>query len=207
MHIPSVIRTIKSSTEFRFKEKGSEFIGFASPVQNVKEAENILFTKKKEFYDATHTCYGYKIVPNIEKYSDDGEPSGTAGIRIINAIQHFDLTNLVVIVTRYYGGKKLGVGPLGKAYYNTAQSVLQSAKIISKENYSYIDLTYDFENSKTVHHFLNVHNCLIKQNKFEENAVISFLIKPEKISEFESDIKSATKGKIVLTLVEDGIYI
>lgn len=207
MQYPSVIKTINSSNEFRFKEKGSEFIGFTSPVNSIDEAEEILTKKRKEFYDATHNCFAYKILPDIERYSDDGEPSGTAGIRILNAIQHFDLTNLIVVSTRYYGGKKLGVGPLGKAYYNSALGVLESLKIQEKENYSYFNLKYDFEHSKTVHHFLNSHQCIIKENTFEKGAVIFFLIKPHMVSDFESDIKNGTKGKAVLTLVEDGIYV
>ncbi|MDZ7765436.1 MAG: YigZ family protein [Melioribacteraceae bacterium] len=104
------------------------FIGYAAPCKNDEEAEQILEGKKKQYYDATHNCYAYKILPESIKYLDDGEPSGTAGIRILNAIQHFDLTNLIVISTRYFGGTKLGVGPLGKAYYNSALLYTQRCK-------------------------------------------------------------------------------
>lgn len=206
MEFPSLIKTLKKSAEFQFKEKGSQFIGFAKPCQSEEEAQLILEEKRKQFYDATHNCFAYNILPEVQKYSDDGEPNGTAGIRILNAIQHFELTNLIIIVTRYYGGTKLGVGPLGKAYYNAAYGALDSAKIITKENYSLLDLVYDYEHSKTVHHFLSKHNCIIKENKFEQRPVISFLIQPASIDDFKSDIKNATKGSTKLEIVEENLF-
>ena len=207
MQYPSGIKTVKSTNEFRFKEKGSEFIAFVSPAESENEIAEILESKRKQFHTASHNCFAYKALPDIEKYSDDGEPSGTAGIRIFNALQHFELTNLIVVVTRYFGGVKLGVGPLGKAYYNAAIGVLESAQVILKKNFSKFDLTYNFEHSKTIHHFLNTYNCVIKENKFEQNPVISFLIEPDNIIRFEEDLKNSTKGSSKLNLVEEGLFI
>lgn len=207
MQYLSAIKTLKSQNEFRFKEKGSEFIAFAAPAETVEEAERILEGKRKQFYDATHNCYAYKIMTETEKYSDDGEPNGTAGIRIMNAIQHFELTNLIVIVTRYFGGTKLGVGPLGKAYYNSAHDVLEESKVIEKINYSQYDIIYNFEQSKTIHHFLNSYKCIIKENKFDTRPIISFLIKPENLSDFETDIKNATKGSTKINLIRNAIFV
>lgn len=207
MEYPSLIKTLKKSSEFQFKEKGSQFIGFAEPCLSEEEAQHILEEKRKQFYDATHNCFAYNILPEVVKYSDDGEPNGTAGIRILNAIQHFELTNIIVIVTRYFGGTKLGVGPLGKAYYNAAYGSLDSAKTITKENYSLLNLIYDYEHSKTVHHFLSKYNCTIKENMFEQRPVISFLIQPASIDDFKSDIKNATKGSTKLKIVEENLFL
>ncbi len=207
MEFLEVIKTIIKSNEFEFKEKGSRFIGFATPCSSEEEAQKILEEKRKQYFDATHNCFAYAILPDVVKYSDDGEPNGTAGIRIYNAIQHFELTNLIVIVTRYFGGTKLGVGPLGKAYYNSAYGVLDSAKFITKKNYSLFDLVYDYEHSKTVHHFLDKHNCIIKENKFKQKPVISFLIKPSEIDDFKSGIVNATRGSVKLKPVEANLFV
>lgn len=207
MEFPSSLKTIKTSNEFRFKEKGSEFIGFAAPCNSEEIAQSILEQKRKEFYDATHNCYAYSISPGIIKYSDDGEPSGTAGIRILNAIQHFELSDLIVVVTRFYGGTKFGVGPLGKAYYNSAYGVLDSSKIIVMGNYSIMKIKYDFEHSKTIHHFLNKYNCLIKENGFENKPTINFLVKPENIDNFINDIVNAKRGSSETSLLEKNIFI
>lgn len=127
------IQTIEQQHETKFKEKGSLFIGQVYPVNSVEEAEEFLTSVRKKFYDATHHCYAYRIMENDSKYSDDGEPNGTAGIRIANAINHFELTNLLVISIRYYGGTKLGVGPLGKAYYQSAYDTLSEMEIVTKK--------------------------------------------------------------------------
>lgn len=207
MEFPSSIKTIKTTNEFRFKEKGSEFIGFAAPCNSEETAQNILNQKRKEFYDATHNCYAYSIVPGFIKYSDDGEPNGTAGIRILNAIQHFELSNLIVVVTRYFGGSKLGVGPLGKAYYNSAYGVLKSSKIILTENYSIMKIKYDFEHSKTIHHFFSKYNCQIKENGFEKKPTINFLVKPEDIDNFVNDIVNTTRGSSEVSLMKKNIFV
>ena len=94
------IKSITKFTETKFKEKGSQFIGQAYPVQKEEEAQELLESIRKKYYDATHHCYCYNIFESVNKYSDDGEPSGTAGIRILNAINHFELTNILVVSIR-----------------------------------------------------------------------------------------------------------
>lgn len=129
--LPEQIKTIKNFNQNSFKEKGSEFIAIVNSVDNEETALNQLTEIRKKYFDATHHCYAYKLKSGEEKYSDDGEPKGTAGIRILNAIEHFDLRDVLVIVVRYFGGTKLGVGPLGKAYYNSSIDVLNTSEIIT----------------------------------------------------------------------------
>ncbi len=207
MQFPEKIKTIKKTGEFRFKEKGSLFIGYAAPCSSIEDADEILNEKKKEFYDATHNCYAYKLIGDQIKYSDDGEPSGTAGIRILNAIQHFDLVNLIVISTRYFGGTKLGVGPLGKAYYNSANGVLEEIMKITKVNYSMYELHYEFDFTKSAHHFLNLYNCIIQESTFKTRPIISFLIKPADIESFKKDIKNASRDSCTLVKVRENLYL
>jgi putative IMPACT (imprinted ancient) family translation regulator len=104
---PSEIRTIRTGDEVKFKEKGSLFISQPFSIENEQSATEILREIKKKYFDASHHCYAWRLSDGNFKSSDDGEPSGTAGLRIMNAIDHYDLTNLIVIVTRWFGGTKL----------------------------------------------------------------------------------------------------
>ncbi|MCF8240461.1 MAG: YigZ family protein [Melioribacteraceae bacterium] len=190
------MKTIALYTESKFKEKGSSFIGKAFPILSIEESTEILEAIKKEHYNATHHCYAYKLIDGSEKYSDDGEPNGTAGIRIMNAIQHFDLTNVLVVVVRYFGGTKLGVGPLGKAYYKSAFETLNTAKIVVKKKYLKFRIKFDYEFISTVHHFLSNYDTQITENIFEEKPGIEFLIVPGELDKLKSELIDSSKGKI-----------
>lgn len=126
---PQQFLTAERSAEQVMKEKGSEFIARVFPLFGGDGYLTHLSALRKQFYDATHHCYAVKTLKEGVKYSDDGEPGGSAGVRILQAIEHFDLTEVLVVVTRYYGGTKLGVGPLGKAYYQSAHDALASAGV------------------------------------------------------------------------------
>lgn len=124
--------TIKESVQTEIVEKKSKFIANLVPVENVKEAEEIVKKTKKKFFDARHNCIAYRIVENnqmIEKSSDDGEPSGTAGAPMLNILQKNNLANVLVIVTRYFGGILLGTGGLVRAY---SDALLKSIEISDK---------------------------------------------------------------------------
>ena len=158
MNIIKSIRTIEGFTEAGIKEKGSVFTGQAYFMNNPEDCLSKLNEIRKEFYDATHHCYCYKLNTGEIKYSDNGEPSGTAGIRILNAIEHFDLTDILVVVIRYFGGTKLGVGPLGKAYYESALNVSKNSQIIVKDPYQKISITTNFDKMGHVFRLLTTFN-------------------------------------------------
>ena len=199
------IITIKQPEEFKFKEKGSQFIGLAYPITSKDEAEQILIDVRKKYYDATHHCFCYKLLQSDSRYSDDGEPNGTAGIRILNAIEHFDLTNLLTVVVRYYGGTKLGVGPLGKAYYQGAFGVLDICQKVKKSAYLKLIVKYSFNLTSPVHHLLSKHGAEIINNLFEETPAIEFFIKPDKYENIRDDLIEQTGGKVELELIEENI--
>src|SRR5699024_4890875 len=112
----------------------SRFIGYASPVESEKSAQEFIDTIKQKHKDATHNVFAYIIGQNknIQRYSDDGEPSGTAGIPILEMMKKEDLTDTVIVVTRYFGGIKLGAGGLVRAYIKGAKCGLESANIVEK---------------------------------------------------------------------------
>lgn len=129
-------KTILENTSAQIIEKKSKFIANIYYVQSQEEVESILKETKKKYYDAKHNCYAYSILTKdgiINKMSDDGEPSGTAGAPMLNIITKNELTNVLVVVTRYFGGVLLGTGGLVKAYSEATMQALEKAKIIKEE--------------------------------------------------------------------------
>jgi len=208
MNYPNSINTITNKAKSEFKEKGSLFIGQVFPIQSLEDAEKILSETRKKYYDASHNCYAYKLIDEEEvKYSDDGEPNGTAGIRIFNAINHYKLSNVLIISTRYFGGTKLGVGALGKAYYNSAISAIENANIITKINYTEILLEFGYDMTSHVHHFLNHFEAKNIKNLFDETPKIQCLIRPEFMQKLLDELTLVSKGKINFTIINKNLYL
>ena len=200
------IKTITAESEFRLKEKGSLFIGLSSPINNEEEGTLLLNAVKKKYYDATHHCFSYKLADDTFKYSDDGEPSGTAGIRINNAQNHFELTNIITIVIRYFGSVKLGIGPLGKTYYDTAIKNLESSNKIEQELYQKIELEYNFEQTKYVHYLISKFDLEVNKNLFESSPIMNCSIKASKISEIQLELKENYNPNLILRFTESLFY-
>lgn len=200
-------KTVKNFNESSLKEKNSVFTAQIFPIKNEDVAIQKLNEIKKKLYDANHHCFAYKLTNGVFKYSDDGEPSGTAGIRILNAIEHFELLNILIIVIRYFGGTKLGVGPLGKAYYNSALQVLENSEIILKIAYRKIFVKSDFDNISFVHKAMEKFDGKIENIKYENDATFECLIKNEKIDSIKLFLKEASNGKINITIKNDILYL
>lgn len=206
-NLPYQIKTIAAESEFKFKEKGSMFIGLSSSI--ISEEDGIIFLNsvKKKFYDATHHCFSYKLADGLFKYSDDGEPNGTAGKRIHNAQNHFELTNIITIVVRYFGGVKLGVGPLGKAYYEAAIQNLEASLKIQKELYQKIELEYNFEQTKFVHHLVSKFELVVNKSLFESSPVMYCSIKASRINEITSELNQNYNPNLILRIINNLFYL
>lgn len=189
------IFVIEDITRNKLKEKGSSFLGYAVKVNSSVEAIEKLNEIKKEYYDATHHCYAYLTLVGDEKYSDDGEPNGTAGIRIINAIKQFNLYEILVVVIRYYGGTKLGVGPLGKAYSTTAVELLNDTNKFELEEYNKISIEYNFEDSSNIHYLINKFNAKNINQTFIKSPIIECYLKPSEIDNLKENLTNITKGR------------
>ncbi len=196
--IDEEIKTVFDFNEFKFKEKGSLFIGQCFKIKSENDFNEIKSKTKKEFYDATHHCFAYKLLEGSLKYSDDGEPNGTAGIRIFNAIQHFELVDTLVFVIRYYGGTKLGAGPLGKAYYFAAEEVLKSASVKTLAKHVKTEIKYNFEYSSTIHYYLNKFNAKIIENNFDLVPSIVAMIKPTYLTDIKESLSEKSNNKIIV---------
>lgn len=127
-------KTLESESHGIYKEKGSRFLSFAYPVTSTEEIKTILDHLRKEYHDARHHCYAYRLGDDTgeHRYQDDGEPSGTAGKPIYGQILSLGLTNVLVVVIRYFGGIKLGTGGLIQAYRASARDALESGRLIEK---------------------------------------------------------------------------
>ena len=188
--------TIKSPVEnILLKEKGSKFIGFAFPVDVEEDLKKSLQKIREEHPKATHHCYAFRLGMKGENYraNDDGEPSGSAGLPIYNQLLAHDITNVLVIVVRYYGGTKLGVSGLVKTYKESAKITLEEAEIITKELESEIEISFNFSQQNQIFTLLNKFDGRILDFLSDEKCVITAKIKTslyENISEQLSEMQN-----------------
>ena len=190
--------TIKTEVrDILLKEKGSKFIGFAFPINNEKELKTALEGLKIEHPKATHHCYAFRIGINGENYraNDDGEPSGSAGLPIYNQLLAHNLTNILVVIIRYYGGTKLGVSGLVKAYKESTKMTLEEAEIITKELETDLEIHFKFSQQNVIFSLLNKFNAKVLDFDAQEDCKITAklnLSEKEKISEILSEIQYIT---------------
>lgn len=173
-------KTIESAVENTLlKEKGSKFIGFAYPVNNENELKNALEKVRTEHPKATHHCYAFRIGLNGENYraNDDGEPSGSAGLPIYNQLLANEITNVLVISVRYYGGTKLGVSGLVKAYKESAKITLEEANIITKELETEIEIQFQFNQQNTIFTLLSKFDAKVLSFDTQENCILTASLK------------------------------
>lgn len=150
-------RTITAMSEDEFVISRSRFITFALPVTSEEEIDALLDEYRKRYNDSRHVCYAYVLGERYEHYraNDDGEPSGSAGRPILGQIRSFELTNVLVIVVRYFGGIKLGTGGLVSAYQEGARNALQRANIVTKTIGLDVTFTFDYPATNEVNHIIN----------------------------------------------------
>ncbi|NRD21135.1 YigZ family protein [Winogradskyella eckloniae] len=162
-----------------FKDKNSKFFGFAFPVNNEDQIKQHLEDVKKEHYSARHWCYAYQIGTETIQYraNDDGEPSNSAGMPIYGQIQSFEVTNILIIVVRYYGGVKLGVGGLINAYRTAAQLTMQACKIVERTiNTTYV-LKFEYKNMSKVMRLLKENEVEITNQTLELNCLLEISVR------------------------------
>lgn len=188
-------KTIEKPIEnILLKEKGSKFIGFAFPVTNEKELKSALEKIREEHPKATHHCYAFRMGLNGENYraNDDGEPSGSAGLPIYNQLLANEITNVLVIVVRYYGGTKLGVSGLVKTYKESAKITLEEANIITRELETEVEIRFNFNQQNTIFTLLSKFDAKVLNFDANENCILTASLKlaqKESISEKLSEMQ------------------
>jgi uncharacterized YigZ family protein len=161
--------TLSKPSEGIFKDKGSKFIAKAYPVYSETEIKAIQEQLRSEYHDARHHCYAYMLGADkkVFRANDDGEPSSTAGKPILGQIKSFDLTNVLIVVIRYFGGTKLGVSGLIHAYKTATEEALKSAEIIKKTLHDYYILKFDYAAMNTIMRILKEENIEQADQKFD----------------------------------------
>jgi|MGYP000990781572 uncharacterized YigZ family protein len=180
----------------------SKFIGSVCPVETEEEALEFIDRIKKEFKDATHNVYAYIIGKNsnIQRYSDDGEPSGTAGMPVLNVIKQENLKNVAIVVTRYFGGVLLGAGGLVRAYAKGAKIGIESGIIVDKNLFYDVSFKIDYTLLGKMGNELLKNNFIVVDKIYEEQVLFKLISENENLEKINALVSEITNGKAEITI-------
>lgn len=186
--------------EITFKEKGSKFIGYAFPIQDEDEIKEKLIQLWQKYPDATHICYAFRLGMEGERYraNDDGEPSGSAGLPIYNQIVSKEITNVLVASVRFYGGTKLGVSGLVKAYKLSAQMTLEEAEIVEKYLTEKVKLEFSYEDQGNVMRNIDKLNVEVISTEFTDKCVVIVRVRKDNLDNFLALFEPLYQVKILI---------
>lgn len=190
--------TIRDEQTSEIKVKGSKFIATAAHAASPKDAEAFITRISKKYFDATHNCYAYHVgfgASPVFRYNDDGEPSGTAGKPIYHAILAKQLTNIAVVVTRYFGGTKLGTGGLVRAYGDAALAVLEQCPIMTEIIYESLAIRFPYEETNTIMRLISSVEGKIIETRYEQTTEMNVHVRAGKIDVFKSKLIDLTRGR------------
>lgn len=190
-------KTINKQAETQIVEKKSRFIANVCPVSSEDEARDFISKIKKKYFDARHNCFAYVINSKviISRFNDDGEPSGTAGRPILDIISNLGIRNVVVVVTRYFGGILLGTGGLVKAYGKSAKEGLFAGEIVELLPYFKLSIKTDYNTSGKVQYEINNKNYFIKDTIYTDLVEFIIYVKDFETDNFIKDIINLTNSK------------
>ena len=196
-------KTIKSNSEGLYKEKGSKFIALAIPVLSTDEVEIQLSAIRKKYHDARHHCYAYILNPeaDIFRANDDGEPNHSAGDPILGQIRSYNLTNVLIIVVRYFGGTKLGISGLINAYKTSAKNALEQASIITRKVTKEITLLFPYQSTNDVMKLIAETEMKIDSQAFDTNCKIVGLIPVQNAELLNSKVELLNNLGVELALI------
>ncbi len=192
---------------FEIKEKGSRFIAYVSPAASAADAEIFVQQLKKQFYDSTHVCWGYRLGKGQEqqfRYSDDGEPSGTAGLPIYQELVRAELFDVACAVVRYYGGVKLGTGGLARAYGGVARQLIEILPVTVVEIRQLLHIDFPFEHTGIVMHLCStVAGVTIAGQTYTETGIsMTVSIPVAKVADFQALLIEKSAGRLQARVVE-----
>ncbi len=186
--------------------KKSRFIGYAKPVKTEQEAQDFIAEISKKHWDATHNVYAYSLREGgIKRFSDDGEPQGTAGMPVLNVLIQEDVTDCVVVVTRYFGGVLLGGGGLVRAYSHTAKLGVDGAGIITLVPWYVCSVKCDYTYYGKVENLVRDMEGVVDDTVFAENVTVNFRIEKGLETAFDKKLKDLTNGKVTFDIIEEVI--
>lgn len=191
-------KTIEKKSTGYFKDKGSKFYSFAYPLQAENEVKEIIAALKKEHHSARHHCYAWQLGTETfrTRANDDGEPSSTAGKPILGQIQSYGVTNILIVVVRYFGGTLLGVSGLINAYRNAASDALNNAEIIEKIIETRFEISFTYNELNSVMHILKQENYTIESTDFKESCSLVFSVRKSETEKAKTIFKDLYKVRL-----------
>lgn len=197
-------RTVKEFNSDEYIVKRSRFIGYAKPVVSVEQANAFIAEIKSKHWDATHNVYAYILREGgVKRYSDDGEPQGTAGVPCLDVLEKENLVDVCVVVTRYFGGILLGGGGLVRAYSHSAKIAVDSAKIITMAHCLDLAVECDYTFYGKLNDFLSREETVILDTEFTDNVKIIFRIKSENKGNIDAKLTDLSNGKVISTIISE----
>ena len=197
-------KTVNIETSVEFIEKKSRFIGYIKPVNTSQSALEFIQSIKSTHYNATHNVYAYIIKDEgVVRYSDDGEPTGTAGIPTLDVLQKSNLTDVVVVVTRYFGGILLGGGGLVRAYSHTAKLAVDDAQIITMQMCPICSIECSYNQYGKIASLIPECNGVVEDTIFTDNVTIKFNISYENLKLLNKDLQEITCGDIQAKICDE----
>lgn len=200
-------KTVKFNTNDEFVEKRSRFIGYCKPVTTEQEAIDFINKIKKDHWDATHNVYAYSLREGqIKRYSDDGEPSGTAGMPALDVILKNDVVDVVVVVTRYFGGVLLGTGGLVRAYAKGCKVALEAAGIVTMELCSQCKISCSYNQYGKINTLVMQKGGYVDNCDFADNVIIDFHMPVDLVNSLNKSLADATAGEIMVEIIGENYY-
>ena len=186
--------------------KKSRFIGYAKPVKSEQDALCFIEEIRKKHWDATHNVYAYALREgSIKRFSDDGEPQGTAGMPVLNVITQEDISDCVVVVTRYFGGILLGGGGLVRAYSHSAKLAIDAAGVVTLVPWLVLNISCDYNLYGKIETLIRDLGGVVQDTAFTDNVNISFRIEKDILNSFDKKLKDLTNGKVDFQVIEEVI--
>ncbi|GAA0124118.1 YigZ family protein [Clostridium sp. ATCC 25772] len=200
--------TIKDEAKAEFNERKSVFIGYTKRVKTEDEAKEFVSKIKGMHKQATHNCSAYIVGENknIQRYSDDGEPQGTAGIPILEVLKKNDLTDIAVVVTRYFGGILLGAGGLVRAYSKGASEVIKEAGIVEKVKGFEIRVILDYDLLGKIQYICGTNNWYIEDTIYTDKVELIMYCESSNYEEVSNSFVEATSGKVIISEEDEEFY-
>jgi len=192
-------KTIKTLSEGTFRDKGSKFIAYAFPFNDEENLKEILASVKSEHPKARHWCYAYRLSPDrtVFRVNDDGEPSGSAGRPILNTLLSYELTNILVIVVRYFGGTLLGIPGLINAYKNATQEAIDAAEVIEKTQEDVYKIDFDYLQMNEVMRIIKEDDLEIHKQDFDNRCSITLSIRQLQVNQVVQKLDNIENTKLV----------
>lgn len=192
-------KTVLENASDEFVEKRSRFIGYCKPVKTEQEAIDFINEKRSEHWNATHNVYAYSLREgNIKRYSDDGEPSGTAGMPVLDVIVKNEIFDVVVVVTRYFGGVLLGTGGLVRAYSHGSKIAVEAAKPVIMQNCLVCEARCAYNQYGKVSSLIIDVGAAVDDTVYESDVLVKFHIKPDLLGTLNKKLADATSGEVTV---------